>query len=68
MKNVRLGIVGASAAEVWFTWNYDRMDARDLFGTRDEPGGNAHFTRTGSSWRAVRGSIGSGKLYVPICR
>lgn len=68
VKNVRLGIAGASTVEVWFTWNYDRMDARDLFGTREEPHGNAHFARTGSSWRAVRGSIGSGKLYVPICR
>lgn len=68
VKNVNLRIAGPSTAEVWFTWNYDRMDARDLFGTREEPGGNAHFAKTGSAWRAVRGSIGSGRTYVPICR
>lgn len=68
LKNVNLRIADTSVAEVWFSWNYDRMDARDLFGTSEEPGGNAHFAKSGNAWRAVRGSIGSGKLYVPICR
>lgn len=68
LKNVNLRLADASSAEVWFTWNYDRMDARDLLGTRDEPTGNVYVAKTATSWRAFRGSIGSGSWSVPICR